>query len=705
MKQDLNENSNTDVESSKLEKEKHNFEQNESIASKNSSPKNNSTPRMDTKSKMKNYDYDILRNKFSTLQIEHQKLMDVVTELTFALQTSINGQIEDTHIILNNCEKIYPELFCKQAKNSTSGITPKNVNHKVSNETGPSKAIKSNNEFVNNDLKLIREGSSIYKLCFSLDFQKIKHDLKNADLDIKLNLLQALRWRITKSSSIIREDKMSLRYAARITMIMDGLTEHIVTFLTNNFKSINEYCLEYSTALLRNLWLHSEAREKCRPFANDIMKMLVNLLDDQYRFCLPYITGSLYNLLPDQYFNEAARKMNLDQVILSHLEKLDGEMKEQMQYILEIYLNPQNWQPLCECDLGTDSENEIDVIEPEIDQNESLQYSEANGEQFLYNYRMAYSFDGGELNSNYINTIFSIPVTPNICNRSSVDYNQITESFSEIHSLEYAADFLNDRMNKKFLSITNHTEYKEIQMEESELYLEQETNEDGNNIGKETEIAMTFCEDTQQFYYVPTKSGIFESDKSYNLHTFSPSFLKTIGDYDLKNISKSLPVSPRNRHVDTSPSTARSNKPMAQYLSPTANFSGMCYREGFKPRSYSDSSAPHIGFCNENAKANNKYIYSKYSCACFAEMQRSIEDENKKNSVKNNNEKADLTIKNESRLNDSNTFCKYKCYPTSNSAPTNNSSKKERESDGSKSVDESDCTAVFESRPRLLRTP
>lgn len=44
------------------------------------------------------------------------------------------------------------------------------------------------------DLKLIREGSSIYKPCFSLDFQKIKHDLKNADLDIKLNLLQALRW-------------------------------------------------------------------------------------------------------------------------------------------------------------------------------------------------------------------------------------------------------------------------------------------------------------------------------------------------------------------------------------------------------------------------------------------------------------------------------------------------------------------------------
>lgn len=76
MKHDLkDENSNNDMESSKLEKEKHNFEQNESMASKNSSPKNNSTPQMDTKNKVKNCDYDILRNKFSTLQDEHQKLM------------------------------------------------------------------------------------------------------------------------------------------------------------------------------------------------------------------------------------------------------------------------------------------------------------------------------------------------------------------------------------------------------------------------------------------------------------------------------------------------------------------------------------------------------------------------------------------------------------------------------------------------------
>lgn len=78
------------------------------------------------------------------------------------------------------------------------------------------------------------------------------------------------------------------------------------------------------------------------------------------------------------------------------MQTLQGELKEQLQYILEIYLNPDSWQPLCECDLGTDSENEIDIVEPEIDQNEDQSDVgvETDGENFLYSYRRAYSIDG-----------------------------------------------------------------------------------------------------------------------------------------------------------------------------------------------------------------------------------------------------------------------------------------------------------------------
>lgn len=86
-------------------------------------------------------DYSVLKRRFSNLQIEHQKLMgklfeftikktlnwtkiflDVVTELTFALQTSIKGQIDETKIILNNCERMYPELFCKKPLTKSSEI-------------------------------------------------------------------------------------------------------------------------------------------------------------------------------------------------------------------------------------------------------------------------------------------------------------------------------------------------------------------------------------------------------------------------------------------------------------------------------------------------------------------------------------------------------------------------------------------------------
>lgn len=115
-------------------------------------------------------DYSVLKRRFSNLQIEHQKLMgklikfikkkdvlikpnffflDVVTELTFALQTSIKGQIDETRIILNNCERMYPELFCKKSLPKSSEIVI--VNTITTQETEQIiREIKPNNEPIHN---------------------------------------------------------------------------------------------------------------------------------------------------------------------------------------------------------------------------------------------------------------------------------------------------------------------------------------------------------------------------------------------------------------------------------------------------------------------------------------------------------------------------------------------------------------------------
>nr|CAD7404159.1 unnamed protein product [Timema cristinae] len=98
-------------------------------------------------------------------------LEGIATELTSALENSVQGQAVDLKTTLNNCTRIFPELF-KQAQ----------ARPEMSEET----------------LSLLTgiDHSPVTNLCMSydLDFRKLKHHLATASIKTRLLLLQALRW-------------------------------------------------------------------------------------------------------------------------------------------------------------------------------------------------------------------------------------------------------------------------------------------------------------------------------------------------------------------------------------------------------------------------------------------------------------------------------------------------------------------------------
>lgn len=80
----------------------------------------------------------------------------------------------------------------------------------------------------------------------------------------------------------------------------------------------------------------------------------------------------------------------------------EPEMQEQLHCILKIYNDPSGWQPMCDCDLGVEIENEIDLFEPELDEDDKFSTSGLSGEQLLYNYRLLFPINGN-LNLTYLN--------------------------------------------------------------------------------------------------------------------------------------------------------------------------------------------------------------------------------------------------------------------------------------------------------------
>lgn len=96
----------------------------------------------------------------------------------------------------------------------------------------------------------------------------------------------------------------------------------MVTFLSMEQRSISSYCMEYSTALLMNLCLHHEARERLRKSATSVVSLLADLMETKYECCLPYINGAMYSLLGDPVINQEAKRLNLTKLIDYHIKVL-----------------------------------------------------------------------------------------------------------------------------------------------------------------------------------------------------------------------------------------------------------------------------------------------------------------------------------------------------------------------------------------------
>ncbi|XP_067000714.2 lisH domain-containing protein ARMC9 [Anabrus simplex] len=131
--------------------------------------------------------YKQLRRRYHKLYKDHHNLLSVATELTSALESSVKGHSVDLEATLRNCSKLFPELF---------------------NCTSRTDAISE-----------VQEDSLTTPVPYELDFKKIKHHLVSGSVKTKLLLLQALRWRITRSnlderdsalSSFVRHDVLSL---------------------------------------------------------------------------------------------------------------------------------------------------------------------------------------------------------------------------------------------------------------------------------------------------------------------------------------------------------------------------------------------------------------------------------------------------------------------------------------------------------------
>lgn len=121
--------------------------------------------------------------KLLTLQENYHKLMHVTTELLSALESSIQGDLVDLSRVTNACSQVFPELF---------GQVPVLKSDIVAHSEG-----KANEGGLQG--ALVRSKTQEL-LLVSLDYDKLKLNLANGTPQLKMLILQALRWRLTQTA-------------------------------------------------------------------------------------------------------------------------------------------------------------------------------------------------------------------------------------------------------------------------------------------------------------------------------------------------------------------------------------------------------------------------------------------------------------------------------------------------------------------------
>ncbi len=95
-------------------------------------------------------------------------------------------------------------------------------------------------------------------------------------------------------------------------LIEEGLIKWVVNLLSAEAKTLSEYTLEYSTALLMNITLDNFGKAKVEEIAVKfitVMRDLLNHPNDQIKsFC----SGTLYSVVSRTAIKQQALKMNLD---------------------------------------------------------------------------------------------------------------------------------------------------------------------------------------------------------------------------------------------------------------------------------------------------------------------------------------------------------------------------------------------------------
>ena len=187
-------------------------------------------------------------------------------------------------------------------------------------------------------MKLLNQISSLRKgrnyLLMRQNSNQMIEDIVNCminekeDTDLRQNCLGTIQ-------------KFTLRIEPQNKLIELDIIKWLIDTFTYESKTLSDYSIEYGLALILNLALKKNGREKFEEDAERIIQILINYININNIQTQTCVNGTLYSLIKRPKLREAAKKFGVENII-KNCQNSNPQTQKQMTYILEELKNENN---------------------------------------------------------------------------------------------------------------------------------------------------------------------------------------------------------------------------------------------------------------------------------------------------------------------------------------------------------------------------
>ena len=249
------------------------------------------------------------------IYIEDEKLAHIFQEIRLRIYNQKNRELRE----LTLYEIFYYDIFGTQSNSSTI------FKHLLSNKNLILEVMKLVNSLANFNCGrnyLLAKNTLIEDIVKCMIAEK-------SDTELRQNCLGAIQ-------------KFTLRNQPQNKLIELNVIHYLVDIFTNQYDYLSDYSKEYGLALLMNLSLRKEGKEKFEAVGEKIIKILIKFLNYDNIQILTCINGMLYSLVKKKKIRELVKNYGIEQK-LNDLKKYNNEhINKQIKYITDELNNYSN---------------------------------------------------------------------------------------------------------------------------------------------------------------------------------------------------------------------------------------------------------------------------------------------------------------------------------------------------------------------------